>query len=373
MLPYPPFYPGPTGCGCGPGFEYFFIPRDGQDNQVLVYDHNERGHLRWGDYAVGPAGPQGPPGADSTVPGPATEMRVGTYNGEQYIQYRPVGTSTWTNIINVASLIGPQGTVGPQGPVGPTGPEGRRVYLRVYYVAQNEGYIQWQREGDAGWQNLIPLTELKGPQGDQGPAGVPGPTGPTGPAGPAGADGTPVELRATTSYIQWRLEGSDAWTNLVSLTSITGPRGPQGVQGPAGSPGAAGASVDLRVYGEYIQWKRSDTSTWNNLIPLSALEGPMGPSGPGVASGGLVGQFLVKSGSADYATSWQTVIPGSGIQSVVAGTNIHVDDSDQMNPVVSCTAQGLPPTTGLDTGKVYGLRTQYVGGQWTYVWDEVVG
>lgn len=54
-------------------------------------------------------------------------------------------------------------------------------------------------------------------------------------------------------------------------------RGPQGTQGAPGAVGATG------------------------------VQGAQGPAGPGLAAGGAVGSFLVKTGAADYQTGWQAL------------------------------------------------------------------
>lgn len=92
------------------------------------------------------------------------------------------------------------------------------------------------------------LTALKGPKGDQGNIGPVGPTGPAGPAGEQGqigpqglqgergltgatgqkgADGRDIELKKSSTHIQWKYttEASSAWRDLVALSDITGPSG----------------------------------------------------------------------------------------------------------------------------------------------------
>ena len=66
----------------------------------------------------------------------------------------------------------------------------------------------------------------------------------------------------------------------------------------------------------------TNTNTW---IPLTSLQGETGPVGtagptgatgsvgPGVPSGGLEGQFLIKQSSTDYDTAWVTVPSATGV------------------------------------------------------------
>ena len=90
---------------------------------------------------------------------------------------------------------------------GASGKDGREVEL------QNNGTaIQWRYVGDGSWTDLVQLSEITGPQGPkgntgetgprgemgpQGPAGETGPQGPVGPAGKDGAQGPKGEIGAT--------------------------------------------------------------------------------------------------------------------------------------------------------------------------------
>ncbi|OEO30167.1 hypothetical protein VW23_022670 [Devosia insulae DS-56] len=61
-----------------------------------------------------------------------------------------------------------------------------------------------------------------------------------------GADGPPgrsLEMRSTTTHLQWRLVGDTGWSDLVALDELRGPPGQDGaagVPGQAGTPGTAG-------------------------------------------------------------------------------------------------------------------------------------
>lgn len=115
---------------------------------------------------------------------------------------------------------------------GSQGPSGREVELR-----SDGTNIQWKYADSATWTNLVPLSSLIGPQG---PTGATGPQGATGPTGPAGANGREVEIRNDGTNIQWRYVGDLTWTNIVPLSQITGPQGPQGIQGLTGPQGPQG-------------------------------------------------------------------------------------------------------------------------------------
>lgn len=59
--------------------------------------------------------------------------------------------------------------------------------------------------------------------------------------GEDGQDGASVELRVSGDYIQWRQDDDDpTWTNLVALEDLEGPQGIQGIQGIPGEDGEQG-------------------------------------------------------------------------------------------------------------------------------------
>lgn len=64
-------------------------------------------------------------------------------------------------------------------------------------------------------------------------AGVQGPPGPPGPS---------VILRQADNYIQWSIEGTGVWYNLIAIVDITGPQG-ESIQGPIGPQGPPGESI----------------------------------------------------------------------------------------------------------------------------------
>ena len=67
------------------------------------------------------------------------------------------------------------------GSAGTPGQDGREIELQKSATA-----IQWRYEGDETWTDLVQLSEITGPDG---PPGAPGPAGQDGSPGPAGADG----------------------------------------------------------------------------------------------------------------------------------------------------------------------------------------
>lgn len=125
----------------------------------------------------GPKGDQGDPGAPGTDGTDGREIEI--QNDETYIQWRYVGDTAWQNLIAVSSLIGPQGIQGIAGTDGTDGTDGREIEIQ-----NNDTYIQWRYVGDVSWTNLISIASITGPQGIQGDQG------PIGATGPASAWGT---------------------------------------------------------------------------------------------------------------------------------------------------------------------------------------
>lgn len=124
----------------------------------------------------------------------------------------------------------------------------------------------------------------KGEKGDTGDTGAQGPQGETGPAGATGATGPKGDTGDT---------GPQGEQGIQGIQGETGEQGPQGIQGIQGIQGETGP-----------QGLKGDTGD----------TGPTGPAGADGADGLVV--------------------------SIVAGTNVTVDDTDPANPIVSASGGG---------------------------------
>lgn len=60
-------------------------------------------------------------------------------------------------------------------------------------------------------------------------------------------DGKSVEMQATDTALQWRLVGSDIWTDVVPLSDITGPQGPKGDTGQDGTMASVVAGLNVSI------------------------------------------------------------------------------------------------------------------------------
>lgn len=181
----------------------------------------------------------GPPGAN----GLSVELQATL----DYIQWRWVGQTAWTNLVAVADLIGPAGV------------DGREVELQV-----TETYVQWRYAGDVAWTNLISIAAITGPQGIPGEA----------------ADN--IELQKSATHIQWRYVDEVTWNDLVALADITGDDGTPGIDGDDGAPGmpgAAGIPVELQLGATHIQWRYIGDAVWTDIIAIADLTGNDGAPG----------------------------------------------------------------------------------------------
>ena len=175
---------------------------------------------------------------------------------------------------------------------GAPGADGRNIEIQT-----TSTHIQWRYVGDASWTNLVALTTITGPQGPigntgatgpQGATGLTGATGPQGPigntgatglqgtAGTAGTNGRNIELQTNTTHLQWRYVGDPTWTDLVALTLITGPQGPAGTNGadgatgPQGTAGTTGATGPQGAVGP--QGPQGDPGTPATVIPQAEAQ-----------------------------------------------------------------------------------------------------
>lgn len=106
-------------------------------------------------------GPDGRISVDQLPAGitiPATNGReVELLKTTTHIQWRYVGSPTWTDLVALVDISGAKGDAGA---------DGREVELQ-----KSATDVQWRYVNAPTWIDLIPLADLKGAQGDVGPAG----------------------------------------------------------------------------------------------------------------------------------------------------------------------------------------------------------
>lgn len=235
-------------------------------------------------------------------------------------------------------------------PKGTPGTNGKKVELTT-----SSSHIQWKYEDETTFKNLIALESLRGPQGytpvkdidykDGEPGKTPTFTRgtvssgtladvqirgdntngyildftlPKGDTGPSGSDGVGIKTLSESSYNNVNgkeigkkitIQLSDGKTQSEFLL----------LHGSDGVKGDRGNSLELRKYGEYLQWKQegSAESSWMNLIHLNDIKGVDGKDGTSVNIMGIADPdknfILDKVGNQGtiYYTGSQTIIKGN--------------------------------------------------------------
>ena len=200
--------------------------------------------------------------------------------------------------------------------VGPIqGERGEGLELRT-----DSGYIQYKYPSDTVWTNLIELSALTGQAAtievgevvtlaeDQVATITEGGTAQNRTLNFGLPKGKNIKLKKGDTHIQWAIDGTDVWYDVVRISDLLGPQGlaatisvgtvtasepgstPQIIEGgtpqekvlnfvlPRGIAGANGQEISLQVADGYIQWKLTN-GEWNNLIDLSEIKGDKGDTG----------------------------------------------------------------------------------------------
>lgn len=55
-----------------------------------------------------------------------------------------------------------------------------------------------------------------------------------------------VEMRTTATHIQWKRDGEETWTDLIALSELEGPTGPAGTNGTDGADGQDAPEVQIQ-------------------------------------------------------------------------------------------------------------------------------
>lgn len=116
-------------------------------------------------------------------------------------------------------------------------------------------HIQYRLQGSSTWLDLLPLADL------QGADGLPG------------VDGQEIQLRATATDIEWKYLTDLTWTSLVSIASLQG------------TDGTDGREIELQKTATEIQWRYVGTGTWFTLVLLADIKGADGTNGTAGADG----------------------------------------------------------------------------------------
>lgn len=327
---------------------------------------------------MGPQGPVGPKGDKGAVgdTGPAGKPGKDGKDGARGPQgpQGPTGAPGRAGKDGKQGPVGPQGPQGNPGPMGPVGPQGERgvdgvsiVDLQVDMDGRFTVYLSDGSEIDVGKIELNGDTVIYasgGGGGGSGPGGdVPPHNALTGLQG--GQTNQYYHLTAAeyTQLQDWIVNGFPVFSGAGTSGIVPDPGTEQGYvlsdSGtwiPAGT-GGGGGRVDTVVAGTGIQVDSSDPVNPIVSSPLAASAVQPGDittfAGPGTT--GYVPDPLTATGEflRDDGT-WQTV-PSGGVQSVVGGTDITVDSTDPVNPIVNFTGTVGESNTSSNVGTGEGL------------------
>ena len=186
--------------------------------------------------------------------------------GGGYIQWRPVGGTSWYNLVAMSALVG---ATGGTGATGQTGANGATLELQVA-----GGHIQWRPVGTSTWFDLIAVSAITGANGADGANGT---------NGTNGTNGSSVEIQVSGGYIQWRLVGGSSWTNIIATSTLVG------ATGATGSTGATGKGISSTSYNAgtgVLTITYTDTTTFQtgDLRGANGSNGTNGTNGRGISS-----------------------------------------------------------------------------------------
>ena len=249
--------------------------------------------------------------------------------------------SVW---INIGPLQGPQGVQGIQGPQGIQGVQ-----------------------GEVGPQGIQGEIGPQGPIGEIGPQGIQGPQGEVGPQGPIGETGAGLVVKGTDTVasilMKTGIEGdfwvaSDSgdgysyvagtWINTGQVRGPQGEQGLQGIQGEQGIQGPVGNGIKLvtktntvgLVDTYTVTMTSGATSTFTVTNGLDGLDVDHVSKTSGTGASGTTDVYTVWGDVAETISlgtfNVYNGLNGTGlVNSIMAGTNVTVDNTDPTNPIVN--------------------------------------
>lgn len=338
---------------------------------------------------------------------------------------RLVFTLTDGSVIDLGSVMGPQGPKGETGPAGPqgqTGPQGAKGDTGATGAEGPKGATgdtgPKGEPGEKGEKGEKGDTGAQGPKGDPGETGPQGQTGPQGPAGPQGPKGDTGSgfvvkgyygsvsalqasvknpevgdaygVGAAAPYDIYIYDGvTKAWVNNGPMQGAKGDKGDPGEQGPKGEPGdtgpagASGTDGITPTIGENGNWYLGATDTGKpsrgekgdpGAAGAKGDQGEQGPRGETGATGaeGPAGKTPVKgtdyfteADKQEIASAAAELVDLSGKQDKITKSGLlKGDGTGGVSTAVPDTDYMAPiPVTASDNGKF--LRV--VSGAWAAV------
>ena len=182
-----------------------------------------------------------------------------------------------------------------------------------------------------------------------------------------------VNVRLDGDYVQWAVDGSEEWKNLLTLAEIKEVLG-EGYQGNQGLPGINGKEIELRKTQTHVQWRYvtdGDSDEWKDLILLSELQGAKGDKGEKGETGsqGEKGDKGDKGDTGEKGEKGDQGLPGAdGREVEFRKSETHIqwryvtdDDSDEWKDLIALeNLEGAKGDAGNDG------HTPYIGdnGNW---------
>jgi hypothetical protein len=240
-----------------------------------------------------------------------------------------------TGFLDTTGFQGYYGIQGYQGPIGSTGIQGTQGLIGLSGLQGNQGFVG--SDGTQGYQGLLGPQGYKGNAGSNGSPGVRGLQGNQGPQGSLGYQGTKGNtgsqgIQGNQGFRGFQglgvqgyrgYPGNPGPQGITGLDGLQGNQGPQGTgkQGSKGVSGAQGFQGPQSIGPQGIAGAQgfqgargcdgidggSGTSGAQGAIGpqgTSGIQGSQGDWGPGLTSGGVQGQVLLKRSSTDYDTYW---------------------------------------------------------------------
>lgn len=127
--------------------------------------------------------------------------------------------------------------------------------------------------------------------------------------------------------------------DLEAIELKPGPKGDDGAPGSVWRDGSGPPADETGVDGDwYVEQTTADVYLKSSGVYSVSLniKGPKGDPGPGVPPGGVVGQAMIKTGSADFAAGWGDLPSGGGT----------IDESDLVHKTGAETITGAKTFAG---------------------------
>lgn len=165
-----------------------------------------------------------------------------------------------------------------------------------------------------------------------------------------GSDGKVIELRKTSTHLQWRYI-NEQWADLITLDEIKGEDGLTPQEGVDYNDGADAKQVEFQKTATHLQWRRVGEA-WINLVLLTDIKGEAG---------------YTPQKDIDYFDGTDGTTPQKGVDYFDGNTPVKgVDYFDGATPV-----KGVDYFDGADgdDGKEVEFQKSATHIQWRYVGD----